>query len=110
MDPGKLAAMPIPVYPATAKLTSWSIHKVIKALLETLDLDALADPLPEEVVRRDGLLGVAEAYRLIHSPETAKDWQRAQERFRYHKRWCSRRPWHAGVRSWLQRKQPPAAG
>lgn len=83
VDPGKLAAMPIPVYPATAKLTSWSIHKVIKALLETLDLDALADPLPEEVVRRDGLLSVAEAYRLIHSPETAKDWQRAQERFRY---------------------------
>ena len=29
MDPEKLAAMPIPVYPATAKLTSWSIQKVI---------------------------------------------------------------------------------
>lgn len=83
IDPEKLAAMPIPVYPATAKLTSWSIHKVIKALLETLDLDALADPLPESVVDRDGLLSVADAYRLIHSPETAKDWQRAQGRFRY---------------------------
>lgn len=83
IDPGKLAAMPIPVYPATAKLTSWSIHKVIRALLETLDLDALADPLPADVVRRDGLLSVAEAYRLIHSPETARDWERAQERFRY---------------------------
>ncbi|MFJ4168708.1 ATP-dependent DNA helicase RecG [Paenarthrobacter sp. NPDC089714] len=83
IDPGKLAAMPIPVYPATAKLTSWSIHKVITALLETLDLDALADPLPGSVVARDGLLSVADAYRLIHSPETAKDWQRAQARFRY---------------------------
>ncbi|HKU34167.1 MAG TPA: ATP-dependent DNA helicase RecG, partial [Paenarthrobacter sp.] len=83
IDPEKLAAMPIPVYPATAKLTSWSIHKVIQALLETLDLDALADPLPESVVDRDGLLSVADAYRLIHSPETAKDWQRAQGRFRY---------------------------
>lgn len=83
IDPEKLAAMPIPVYPATAKLTSWSIHKVITALLQTTDLDALADPLPESIVRRDGLLSVAEAYRLIHSPETAKDWQRAQERFRY---------------------------
>lgn len=83
IDPEKLAAMPIPVYPATAKLTSWSIHKVITALLQTLDLDALADPLPESIVSRDGLLSVADAYRLIHSPETARDWQRAQERFRY---------------------------
>ena len=32
MDPEKLAAMPIPVYPATAKLTSWSIQKVISTL------------------------------------------------------------------------------
>jgi ATP-dependent DNA helicase RecG len=83
MDPEKLAAMPIPVYPATAKLTSWSIHKVISALLETMDLDAMSDPLPERIVHRDGHLSVAEAYRLVHSPETPKDWQRAQERFRY---------------------------
>ncbi len=75
--------MPIPIYPATAKLTSWSIHKVITALLQTMDLDSLEDPLPASIVRRDGLLSVAEAYRLIHSPGIAKDWQRAQERFRY---------------------------
>ncbi|MFJ5958521.1 ATP-dependent DNA helicase RecG [Paenarthrobacter sp. NPDC092416] len=83
LDPEKLAAMPIPVYPATAKLTSWSIHKVVTALMETMDLDALEDPLPAGIVQRDGLLSVAEAYRLIHSPDTAMDWQRAQERFRY---------------------------
>ncbi|VXB13756.1 ATP-dependent DNA helicase RecG [Arthrobacter sp. 9V] len=83
VDPEKLAAMPIPVYPATAKLTSWSIHKVIMALLQTMDLDSMQDPLPASIVRRDGLLSVAESYRLIHSPEVAKDWQRAQERFRY---------------------------
>lgn len=83
LDPEKLAAMPIPVYPATAKLTSWSIHKVITSLLQTLDLDALEDPLPQSIARRDGLLSVAGAYRLIHSPETAGDWRRAQERFRY---------------------------
>lgn len=83
VDPEKLAAMPIPVYPATAKLTSWSIHKVITALLQTMDLDSLQDPLPQSIVRRDALLSVAEAYRLIHSPEIAKDWQRAQERFRF---------------------------
>ncbi|MFP3578448.1 ATP-dependent DNA helicase RecG [Arthrobacter sp. fls2-241-R2A-200] len=83
MDPEKLAAIPIPVYPATAKLTSWSIHKVVTALLQTLDLDALQDPLPPAIAGRDRLVSVADAYRLIHSPETDQDWRRAQDRFRY---------------------------
>ena len=43
-DPEKLAAMPIPVYPATAKLTSWKIQKAIPTLLETLDLDNCTIP------------------------------------------------------------------
>ena len=82
-DPEELAAMPIPVYPATAKLTSWSIHKVITTLLDTADLDALPDPLPAEVTVREKFLAVADAYRLIHTPQTPADWQRARDRFRY---------------------------
>ncbi|MET3949931.1 ATP-dependent DNA helicase RecG [Arthrobacter sp. UYEF36] len=82
-DPEELAAMPIPVYPATAKLTSWSIHKVITTLLDTADLDALPDPLPAEITAREKFLAVAEAYRLIHTPQTPADWQRARDRFRY---------------------------
>ncbi|MET3923063.1 ATP-dependent DNA helicase RecG [Arthrobacter sp. UYEF20] len=83
MDPEELAAMPIPVYPATAKLTSWSIQKVISTLLETAELEALADPLPAEIAAREKFLPVAEAYRLIHAPQTPPDWQRARDRFRY---------------------------
>ncbi|QDY90816.1 ATP-dependent DNA helicase RecG [Arthrobacter sp. UKPF54-2] len=83
MDPEKLAAMPIPVYPATAKLTSWSIQKVVSTLLDTADLDAVPDPLPAEIAAREKFLPVAAAYRLIHAPETASDWQRARARFRY---------------------------
>lgn len=82
-DPEKLAAMPVPVYPATAKLTSWSIQKVIATLLQTVDLDALPDPLPDAVARREKFLPVADAYRLIHRPETKDDWKLAQERLRY---------------------------
>ena len=82
-DPEKLAAMPIPVYPATAKLPSWKIQKVIATLLETVDLGSLADPLPPAVAAREGFLPVADAYRLIHAPETATDWKRARDRFRY---------------------------
>ncbi|NUT70205.1 ATP-dependent DNA helicase RecG [Pseudarthrobacter sp. C4D7] len=82
-DPGKLAAMPIPVYPATAKLPSWKIQKVIATLLETLDLGSMPDPVPAAVAARQDFLPVADAYRLIHVPETAADWKRAQDRFRY---------------------------
>jgi ATP-dependent DNA helicase RecG len=83
MDPEKLAAMPIPVYPATAKLTSWSIQKVIATLLDTVDLDDVRDPLPAGISAREKFLPVAEAYRLIHAPQTPGDWQRARDRFRY---------------------------
>ncbi|KIC66096.1 ATP-dependent DNA helicase RecG [Pseudarthrobacter phenanthrenivorans] len=82
-DPEKLAAMPIPVYPATAKLPSWRIQKVIGTLLETLDLGSLPDPVPPAVAAREGFLPVADAYRLIHAPETPSDWKRARDRFRY---------------------------
>ena len=82
-DPEKLAAMPIPVYPATAKLPSWKIQKVIATLLETSDLGAVPDPVPPLVAARENFLPVADAYRLIHVPETAADWKRARDRFRY---------------------------
>ncbi|MBT2521205.1 ATP-dependent DNA helicase RecG [Arthrobacter sp. ISL-28] len=83
MDPEKLAAMPIPVYPATAKLTSWSIQKVISTLLDTVDLDALDDPLPAGISAREKFLPMPQAYRLIHAPQTPEDWRRARDRFRY---------------------------
>ena len=83
MDPEKLAAMPIPVYPATAKLTSWSIQKVISTLLDTVDLDALGDPLPAGISAREMFLPMPQAYRLIHAPQTPEDWRRARDRFRY---------------------------
>ncbi|WP_346959985.1 ATP-dependent DNA helicase RecG [uncultured Arthrobacter sp.] len=83
MDPEKLAAMPVPVYPATAKLTSWSIQKVIATLLETAELEGLDDPLPAAIAAREKFLPVADAYRLIHIPHTQPDWQRARDRFRY---------------------------
>ena len=82
-DPEKLAAMPIPVYPATANLTSWSIQKVITTLLDTADLGEVADPLPAAISARGKFLPLPEAYRLIHAPQTPQDWRRAQDRFRY---------------------------
>ncbi|MCA4132079.1 ATP-dependent DNA helicase RecG [Arthrobacter sp. M4] len=83
VDPEAFAAMPVPVYPATAKMTSWSIQKVVSALLETVDLDSLVDPLPEELAEREGFISLSDAYRKIHAPATAADWQQARDRFRF---------------------------
>lgn len=82
-DPEAIAAMPIPVYPATAKLPSWKIQAVVRALLQTADLDALPDPIPQTIARREKFLSLAEAYRRIHEPENGADWNRARARFRY---------------------------
>ena len=84
MDPEKLAAMPIPVYPATAKLTSWSIQKVISTLLDTVDLDALPDPLPAEISAREKFLPVRGGLPADPRPADARrTGSAARDRFRY---------------------------
>jgi ATP-dependent DNA helicase RecG len=71
----------IPVYPATAKVSSWAIGKSIQTVLETLD--AGPDPLPSEVRERYGLYGRAEAIRAIHRPLDWADRRRAVERLKW---------------------------
>jgi ATP-dependent DNA helicase RecG len=71
----------IPVYPATAKVSSWAIGKSIQAVLEPLDTGP--DPLPAEVRERYGLYGRAEAIRAIHRPLDWADRNRAIERLKW---------------------------
>jgi ATP-dependent DNA helicase RecG len=71
----------IPVYPATAKVSSWAIGRSIQTVLETLD--AGTDPLPAELVERYGLYGQAEAIRAIHRPLDWADQKRAVQRLKW---------------------------
>ena len=71
----------IPVYPATAKASSWGIGKSIQTILATLD--AGPDPLPAELVERYRLYGRAEAIRAIHRPLDWADRKRAVERLKW---------------------------
>jgi ATP-dependent DNA helicase RecG len=71
----------IPVYPATAKVSSWVIAKSIRTILDTLD--AGPDPLPAELVERYGLYGRAEAIRAIHRPLDWADRDRAVQRLKW---------------------------
>jgi len=71
----------IPVYPATAKVSSWVIARSVKAILDPLDTGE--DPLPAEIRERYGLYGRAEAIRAIHRPLDWEDRKRAVQRLKW---------------------------
>jgi ATP-dependent DNA helicase RecG len=71
----------IPVYPASAKCSSWSIAKSVKIVLESLD--AGEDPLPAELREREGLYGRTEAIRAIHRPLDPADRDQARKRLKW---------------------------
>jgi ATP-dependent DNA helicase RecG len=71
----------IPVYPATAKVSSWAIGRSVQTVLQTLD--AGPDPLPAELRERYGLYGRAEAIRAIHRPMDWADQKRAVLRLKW---------------------------
>ncbi|MFC4242752.1 ATP-dependent DNA helicase RecG [Gryllotalpicola reticulitermitis] len=84
-DRAKQWAMePVPVYPATASIPSWTVEKTVTQTLEVLDEADVLDPLPDEVRRQHGLLGFFDALRLIHAPVTDTDWRRARDTLRFH--------------------------
>ena len=68
----------IPIYPATADLSSDQIRRL---LWETLAKQPqIADPLPEEITRMLGLMSRGEAVRCIHFPDSREDVLRARNR------------------------------
>ena len=82
----EFAAEMIPVYPASAKVSSWVIGRSIQTVLDTLDVGE--DPLPAEVRQRYGLVGRAEAIRAIHRPLDAADRARAAGRLKWDEAFC----------------------
>ncbi len=71
----------IPVYPASAKLTSWAISRHIDAVLETLD--AGEDPLPADVRAKHDLWPRELAIRAIHRPTDRADVRQATKRLKW---------------------------
>jgi len=59
----------LPVYPASAKVSSWTIERAIKSVLDRLEVPT--DPLPAAVRARHQLAALDHALRGIHQPE---DW------------------------------------
>ena len=68
---------PVPLYPATAQMPSWSIQQSIEIVLE--QLEPLAEPLPMYIVATEGLMDFDRAIRLVHQPEVDEHWQQARD-------------------------------
>jgi len=71
----------IPVYPASAKLTSWIISKHVSAVLDSLSPSE--DPLSEELRQRYHLWPRELAIRAIHRPQDREDLRHARKRLKW---------------------------
>ena len=70
-----------PLYPASAKLPTATIERSIKIVLD--NLEELDDPIPELILRKEKLIGLRDGLQKVHLPETEKDIDAAQKRFRF---------------------------
>ena len=68
----------IPVYPATATLTSWTIGRSVRLLLDSLP--TIVDPLPQMVRAERGLIDLDSALRRIHRPADRGEYAAARYR------------------------------
>lgn len=75
------ALRPIPIYPATAQVNSWTLARALSLIVD--GLEPVADLLPESVRAQHGLLPLDTALRHIHRPETEAEWREARRTLRF---------------------------
>ncbi|MGN0452194.1 MAG: ATP-dependent DNA helicase RecG [Ruminococcus sp.] len=68
-----------PVYPLTAGLSNRIIQNAVKQAIELLP-EKVADPIPEFVLKKYGLVGLREAIVGIHTPKDLTEFERARYR------------------------------
>ncbi|WP_072687527.1 ATP-dependent DNA helicase RecG [Rhodococcus marinonascens] len=71
----------IPLYPATREVESWTIMRCVRQVLD--QLGHVDDPLPENIRRERALIGLDEALRSVHLPDTRDDVESARDRLRF---------------------------
>ncbi len=74
----EFAGQLVPIYPATAKVSSFTLAKCLATVLPGVDVGA--DPLPPDVRDRHDLLGLRAALTGIHRPSGWPEVQRARAR------------------------------
>jgi ATP-dependent DNA helicase RecG len=74
----------IPIYPASKDVSSWVIQRSVKLLLDASGgFGFVADPLPEDLRARHGLLSLPAALLDIHRPTGQDDVDRARDRLKW---------------------------
>ncbi|WP_460767717.1 ATP-dependent DNA helicase RecG [Mariniluteicoccus flavus] len=68
----------IGIYPATSRMPTWSIVETLDFVRE--GLGELPEPLPDDIVREAGVLGLAEAIDAVHNPDTVERAELGHER------------------------------
>ncbi len=76
------ADLPIPIYPAASKVSTWMIQRAVGVLLDVLP--PIEDELAAELVEKNKLIPLDKAIRNIHKPEVTHDWQQARDTLRFH--------------------------
>jgi ATP-dependent DNA helicase RecG len=71
----------IPIYPSTKALPIETIGTSVETVLTHLDLPA--DPMPDALLERRGLIGLREAYEGIHRPKSWEELGRARKRLKW---------------------------
>ncbi|MBL3698160.1 ATP-dependent DNA helicase RecG [Leucobacter luti] len=72
---------PVPIYPATAQVPSWTVQKTVELVLDALA--PVPDPLPAELLRAEGIMPLQRALELVHRPQREADWHAAQDSLRF---------------------------
>jgi ATP-dependent DNA helicase RecG len=81
-DAKRWAELPIPIYPASSKVTTWMIGRAMGVLLDVLS--PIDEELPADVVDANRLLSLDDAINKIHRPEKTNEWQEARDTLRFH--------------------------
>ncbi|MFT3877699.1 MAG: ATP-dependent DNA helicase RecG [Propioniciclava sp.] len=69
------------LYPATAKLKTWTIAESIRLTLHMLD--GVEDPWPDWVRQRAGVCGLTQAFSYVHRPDSRSEIERGNDRLRF---------------------------
>jgi ATP-dependent DNA helicase RecG len=65
------ADQPIPIYPASANVTTWMIQRALGIVLDTLE--PIIDEVPEDLAKKHKLLSINDALEKIHRPSTKNE-------------------------------------
>lgn len=71
----------IPVYPASRNMPSWTIARCVRLVLDAVE--DVPDPLPQALRDRRGLIGLTDAWRKIHRPESVAEVELARLRLKW---------------------------